>query len=383
MDLHKRKGLRHATSVAFLVLALSILTICLQPRSAAAADLIILQNTNEVEGEVTSFDEDGVQLKGKKLIGWDDILDGNVAKDQQPRFNKLLKELGEDLFRIRSRLKIGNYAGALPHAEKMYPRYKDRRSATAYMVWQALMWGRMAEGKREEAVEPMLRCYAYLRTTKNGDADLPGTRRLKYEEKSGICDELQMVWLDKDAARAAMPPLVPVIRNLKPPTAGAYLYYATLAFAAGETTAGNNVLKQAEQLQATDLEKDLVKISGAMNDALHGKVQPAIVALTAMQQQVSPELKPLHTFWLGYAESRRDTDREKLEGVVRMLRVPATYGKQVPEVSAAALYRAMQVLGDTGDAQGSVALRGELRLQYPQTAPALGLAAGKKKAAGE
>jgi len=344
--------------------------------AAASADLIILQSTEEVEGTVTSFDEDGV-LMGKKLIGWGEILDGSVAKEQQPRFNKLLKDVGEDLFRIRSRLKTGDYRGALPHAENVYPRYTSRDSATAYMVFQALMWGRIATGQREAAVEPMLRCYGYLRSHDGDDGNLPGQRKLKYEKASGITPELQMAWLQPQAAKAALPGLVPVIRSLKPPTAGAYLYYATLAFAAGDSKAGSSVLALAKKLQTTAREKELVTIAGATDATLNGVSQAAIVTLTALLDDVSAENRPLNTYWLGYAESNREDTRQKQEGVLRMLTVPAVYGKQFPELSAAALNRAMQVLGATGDVQASVALRGELRSQYPTTAPALKLAAEK------
>jgi len=344
----------------------------------AGADIILLQNTQEVSGTATSFDEDGVLMNGKQLIGWGEILEGDVAKEQQPRFDKLLKQLGEPLFRIRARLRTGNYLDALPQAEAVYPRFAGRDSPTAYMVFQALMWGRMAAGKREAAVEPLLRCYIYLKKHNGDSGGIPGARKLQCDKGTCIAEELQMVWLDKEAAKAALPKLVPVIRNLKPPVAGAYLYYATLAFAAGDSQGGKAVLRLIEKLTASPRETELATIAAAMNETLNGDNQKAVATLAATQIKASEENRPLCTFWLGYAESKRGNVRQQHEGVLRLLHLPALYGKQYPEISAAALHRGMQVLEATGDVQASVALRGELRSRYPETAPAIELANKKK-----
>ena len=50
-------------------------------------------------------------------------------------------------------------SGLLPHAEALEARYAGRRSETAYMVFQALMWSRLAVGRREAALAPYLRCF--------------------------------------------------------------------------------------------------------------------------------------------------------------------------------------------------------------------------------
>ena len=167
-----------------------------------AADRIILRNLELVaEKSVLSLDEDGVKLDGKRpggidLIPWDEIERGRVSEKLQPDFDKYLAELGPFLYRIRQRLKIGDYDGLFETAEKVYPRFSLRQSQTAYLVCQATMWGRLARGKRESAVEPYLRCLELLRSGAAQEALLPGSRRLAAGADAPYCLDLAPIWLD-------------------------------------------------------------------------------------------------------------------------------------------------------------------------------------------
>ena len=81
-----------------------------------------------------------------------------MATEQQARFDQLLTELGGDLYRVRQRLAVGDWAGLLPHAEALEGRYAGRRSETAYMVFQALMWSRLAVGQARSGVGSVSAC---------------------------------------------------------------------------------------------------------------------------------------------------------------------------------------------------------------------------------
>ena len=148
--------------------------------SAHSADRLILRNLDIlIDRTVTALDEDGLRLdspqkNGRDRLTWDEVERGVVTLDQA-RFDALLKELGPPLYRIRQRLKIGDYEALSEPAELLYPRYASRQGPTAYMVCQATMWSRMALNRREAAVEPYLRCYELLRA---GSASRDGTLAL-------------------------------------------------------------------------------------------------------------------------------------------------------------------------------------------------------------
>src|SRR6478752_499801 len=129
---------------------------------ASSADRLILRNLDIItDRTVTALDEDGLVLDasragGGNRITWDEVERGKVALDQA-RFDALLTELGAPLYRIRQRLKIGDYVAASEPAERLYERFSSRKSQTAYLVCQATMWSRLASSRREAAVGPYLR----------------------------------------------------------------------------------------------------------------------------------------------------------------------------------------------------------------------------------
>src|SRR3954452_18917817 len=164
--------------------ALALALVLLGPAAAYAADRLILRDLDIItDRTVTALDEDGLQLDraregGGDRVTWDEVERGRVAMDQ-PRFDKLLAELGTPLYRIRQRLKVGDYEAAGEPAELLYPRFAERKSQTAYLVCQATMGARVARAKREAAVEPYLHCYELLRSKAAVVDKLPGNRPLQ------------------------------------------------------------------------------------------------------------------------------------------------------------------------------------------------------------
>ncbi|HEX5103773.1 MAG TPA: hypothetical protein VFV87_08190, partial [Pirellulaceae bacterium] len=216
--------------------------------AAPAADRLILRNLDIfTDLTVTAIDEDGVVVTPARQghserITWDEIERGMVALDQS-RFDELLRELGPPLYRIRQRLKIGDYESLSTPAELLFPRYAERQSATAYMVCQATMWSRLASGQREAAVEPFFRCFELLRAGAARGRALPGNRHMQVDSQTTISPDLLPVWFDAEAAKAALPGVQQAIRGISQPRPeGVYLYYASLALAADERVEFERVL---------------------------------------------------------------------------------------------------------------------------------------------
>ncbi|MFV1965610.1 MAG: hypothetical protein ACC628_09330, partial [Pirellulaceae bacterium] len=188
---------------------------------ADAADRIILRNLKIItDRSVAGFDVDGVRLDDGTVLGWDEIERAKVGENRQAEFDQMLADLGDHLYRIRQRLSVGDHEGLLAHAEAVSPRFNGRSSQTAYMVHQALMWAHLAKGKREQALDPYLRCYEYLRYREDGARALPGERRLKFAPQTGLSPELPPIWFDGEAAREAMPTVYDTIRSMQRPLPG-------------------------------------------------------------------------------------------------------------------------------------------------------------------
>jgi hypothetical protein len=334
---------------------------------AAIADRITLRNLKIIDGpKVVSFDEDGVRLDDNRIVGWYDIEKATVADDQQAQFDRMLKELGLPLFRIRRRMRDGDYKDLARHVEAVYPRYMNRKSPTAYMVMQGTMWSRIALGQREAAVEPYCRCFQYLRSHPDANNLLPGVRRLKYDPKTGLCESLAPVWFDVGAAKSALQDVYKSISAMsRPRPQGAYVYFATMALAAGD------VAKAELGLAAIKSDSgpidELRAIVAVQKELLTGKPGAAAQALDARLADISPANQPLALYWLGRVKLVSPDADTKKSGLVQLLRIPALYGNQVPEISAAALSYGVDVLKQFDDARGSVALRNELLVRYGQT----------------
>jgi len=333
-----------------------------------AADRIVLRNLDIIsDKKVGAFDEDGVRLDDWSLITWDEIERGKVAAEQQAAFDQMLKDLGTHLYRIRQRLTVGDYRDILPHAEAVYPRYVGRKSETAYMVFQALMWARLAAGRREEAVEPYLRCYSYLKSTQTPKKiSLPGDRRLQYDPRTGMSPELQPVWFDMEAAKSSLPGVLRAVAEMpEPRPEGTRVYYGTLALAAGDSDQAVRVLSgiQGEEPGLAQLRE----IAMAQREVIAGGTGPAISSLEQNADKFAPANKPLAIYWLGMSELRSGDEPIRRGGILRLLHLPAIYGKGFPELAAAGLYEAMQSFATTGDESGRAAVRRELLEQYGQT----------------
>ena len=275
-------------------------------------------------------------------------------------FEQLLAELGPPLYRLRQRLEIGDYQAAAEPAEALYPKFAERKSQTAYLVCQATMWSRLASGKRETAVEPYLRCFELLRSKMAVSAALPGNRRLTTDAATGISAEIAPVWFDATAAKSVLPSVQQAIRALtQPRPEGAYVYYATLAIAAGESREVERVLPQiaSEPMVAW---RDIVLAERELAADSPGN---ASERLRLSLETIPVACRPLALFLGGQAAIRSNDETMIRDGVLALLTVPAAYGREQPELSASCLYEAAVALDKLKDTASAAAVRRELK-QY-------------------
>lgn len=335
-----------------------------------AADRLILRNLTILSDRtVVEFNLDGVRLDDGRVVGWYDIERGQVSADKQAEFDRFLKEIGEPLFRVRQRLRVGDYRDLEVHVEPLYPRFAGRRSSTAYTVVQATMWSRIAQGRREAAVEPYFRAYEYVRAQGTQELDLPGSKRLEFNPRTGLTPALVPLWFDAKAAREAMPLVAKAAGEMaQPRPAGAYVYFATLALAAGDLATADRVLKGVPS-DGGELGQ-LLEIIAVQREQVAGSTGSAGSAagrLAARWSQFPAELHPLALYWLGQAHLRSEDTKVRQRGLLELLRIPAWYGESSPDLAAAALHAAMESLRKEGDSRGSIALRNELLVRYGQT----------------
>lgn len=336
------------------------------PHLLNAADDILLRDLSTISDRtVVSFDPDGVKLDDGRLLGWDQIETATVGKDQDA-FTKQLKQLSEPLYRIRQRLKIGDYASLEETADGLYPLYKTRKSATAYMVIQAVMWARLAVGKREGAVEPYLRAFDLLVAEKI-KPDLPGNRRLQFDAATGMTSELLPVWFNEKEAAAAFTEVSEAARTIKTKTRhGLYAYAVSLAIAGKEFSRVGPLLATLEN--GNDEIKQLHAIFELQLAVAQGKdTGPAVAKLAPLKAKLTGVAKPVGWYTIGNAQLKSSDLSQQQQGILNLLRLPAIYHQSNPEVAAAGVYQAMKAFQSQDRLTDSIALRKQLLTKFGAT----------------
>jgi hypothetical protein len=358
------KGIRaSAISVAAVVWA----ALLWSAHVPALAERVILRNLEVISGKrVLGFDEDGLRLDDGTRIAWEQVERAQVSPEQQAAFDRMLNEIGTQLYRLHQRLAVGDHRGLLEHAEALYPRYVGRDSEAAYVVFQSLMWGRLATGQREAAVEPYVRAFDYLQRRRPEDVRLPGQRRLSFDRQTGMSAELVPLWFDAQACRAALPGVLRAVSEMaEPRPEGMRIYYGTLALTAGQWEEARRVLAGVQGLQPKLAE--LLTIAVAQGEVLAGASGDALRRLEETSSRLAPENRPLALYWLGRSKLAESDPDQRRVGMLQLLELPALYGERYPEVAAAGLYHAMSAFAQDQNVTAQAAVRRELLSHYKQT----------------
>ncbi|UUO08004.1 hypothetical protein M4951_06725 [Blastopirellula sp. J2-11] len=331
--------------------------------SPVSADRLILRNLEILNNvKVLSLDEDGVNVDDKEIIGWDQIERGTVGL-KQDQFDKLLKDLGGPLFRLRQRLSVGDYVGLAEQAEALFPIYAERNSETAYLVCQATMWSRQASGRPAAALEAYFRSLKMLRGKAGLTGKLPGRRKLSFDAATGLSPELEPIFFDVEEAKSALPLVKAAAQDLQTPLPQAtFIYVGSLAIAAGDMQLAD---KSFENLRADNaLISDWRVIAPALRDLARGEDDQVIVQIEARLPGMHPFNRSIAHYLLGTARMADGMQSAVQRGVLDLMYVPAMEGTQRPELSAAALYQSMTALQKAGETSQAASLRKEILANY-------------------
>ncbi|MCH7725519.1 MAG: hypothetical protein IH991_03405, partial [Planctomycetes bacterium] len=104
----------------------------------------------------------------------------------------------------------------------------------------------------------------------------------------------------------------------------------------------------------------------------------AAARLEASIDKWLPQNQAIALYWLGRAQTAANRSRERQRGVLTLLRLPALFGREFPDLAGAGLYYAMTTLKELKDEKASGAVRRELLLRYAHTLYGAKVKAGDK-----
>lgn len=345
---------------------MALLALALATTPAWAQHRLVLRDSTLVTGVILQASPDGVTLRGEgpaKTWGWDEVESG-VAPDQKA-FDAFIKDIGDPLFRIRQRLKSGDFSELTGPAEKLFPVFRDRTSGVAEAVCLATHIARDARHLRENALEPLLACLAMRAIpghTREPRFTVAGNRGLTVSSL-GLAEEFPPVFFDARAAKDALASCRARLGTWPggKPTPGARVYVASLADCAGEHAIAAEIATPLANMGAASWQMVLA----AQREILQGLPGPAVETLAKKLDSLPEPTRMAGIYCIGMAGRKAaPTGRAP---VISFLSLPARYGSSCPEMAAAGLYQAAVCLEEAGDARATLAVRRELLTRFRAT----------------
>lgn len=335
---------------------------------------IIMRDWTRLTGlEVNSINVDGIVLTDEQIIAWDQLEDLTGSDEHREEFLRLQSEVGDDLFRARTRLERGEVDGAGPLCEAHVAKFQERDSRSARIILAGAAQYRISQGRSEDAVLPILALLSHLPISTVIDEGQASDETDFYELRSwglhidpatGFCDELLPIWFDETRAREVLPEVLKWYESqgetLIPASS---IYVASLASHAGEFERAKQIANQARPVSA-----DMNELAQIVDWQIMLQREPnsSLREIETNLDNLLPRNQALILYWRGTAGLKSRDKLKQQEALLSLLRVPAQWPR-FHQLAAACLFAAQQGLASLGDAEGQAKLIDELRRRYSDT----------------
>ncbi|MGI9516925.1 MAG: hypothetical protein ACR2NP_07775 [Pirellulaceae bacterium] len=302
---------------------------CYAQHTVVLRDLTLLHDVR-----VIGVDANGIELSDRRQLQWHEVLRGSVEPEQQAEFDRRLNSIGLPLFRIRTRMELGNFGELQPMAGQLYEELKDSPGPSLYAVCAALFHDRLAKSDRELAAVPLMQLLE-LRQQNRELSRMDSSLGLTFLE-SEICQQLLPVWFDSAAAKTALEELASADiddANSVDPIRPQSIYATSLQRAV-----------EPVQIQQAESNDPWRLIFSAQSALFNGNPQVALESLKNLPANQTREQEAIALYYEGLALqqlSRGATDQESA-WLLKLLQIPASFQNEFPELSAAAIFEILQ-----------------------------------------
>ncbi len=335
-------------------------------------------SASPINATIQQIDDSGVTYAtdGKSMfLTWDRVeaIDGKTL----PGLQKYL-ELGEILWRARTRLERDDTDSAEPLLVSVVAKISGQTHATALVAWEGLLRCRIARGEQAGAVIPALETSRILRRIEGASA-YPSLEPIVDGGRLGtwLCPKLAPFFLVDERLNR-------LISDLDDYKSGDDAFIAAMASEyrrAALVALGKSVAESSSRTKEGD--GPGVRLLSQTIDCLVGDAAAREGARNRLQQKLS-EYPSWGRSWarfaIGWSLCREEGVVRKQRGVVSLLHLPAVYATQEPWLSALALHESAKTLDVVGDSTGAATLRDDLRRMFPSSPLASGASLGAEAA---
>ncbi|MFT5303090.1 MAG: hypothetical protein ACI814_003908 [Mariniblastus sp.] len=363
------------------------------PRDEATP--IVLRDLSLIRGKtISQFDDNAIQLSDGTQLAWDQVLKASVDQERQTEFDRRVLEIGLPVFRLKSRIALGDWSGAGEIAQPIYNQHilssqtqtqrqiqpaRSFDTDTKYLICLAAMHSSLDKHHHGQAMMPFFEAARTQPSVRREILDAVGIRTISKRELSTFfSDSIPPIWFDQTPNAEAEKWLLQQIQSIDrqreerdsdfrlPP--GFSLYLASIQIESGQTATA------IQSLQRIDVKGDanlndwhnvlLARAKQVDNDPI-----AAQTLLTPIAQRLQSPARPLALFYLGTSMASMPgvSDSEFSRAMLMLLKLPALYGANSPELAAAALFQAAEIAKLRGMNSVAQKLREELLKRYPHT----------------
>jgi len=192
-------------SIVFLAIQIFASHIALSQSPIILRDLTLIRDKT-----ISNFDRSAITLSDGSTLNWDEVLKARLPQDtdlgqRQSEFDDFIKQIGLPLFRVKTRIQQGDWAGAGRIAGPIFDSVMDGSATFSnpdveYLICLATMKARTGQGSaqrnRAGAVIPFLRALTAQPDVDQKTLAIVGTQRIADKREDVLSPDLLPVWFD-------------------------------------------------------------------------------------------------------------------------------------------------------------------------------------------
>lgn len=327
------------------------------------ANVVLRDLTLISDRTINSFDQNAVRLSDGSELSWDQILRGHVAVDQQGKFDRYVRDIGLPLFQMKQRIRLRDWTRLNEIADLLFVQYSGEDSTIGKTVCLASAKGKLETGERAAAVLPFL--MATVKQSTLSDETLGAMGYQPDELEIGVSVQLLPVWFDLDLAKVQRQALMAFAAELgdKFPEGG-FVYLASFSLAleefeeakrfANQISGSHETLLQWRQLLLSEVDRrtrvDLHRVNRFQVDA-----------------KTPAEVRAASRYFDAIAAEKSMQEGNPLPVLLEHMKVAALWGEQFPNLSSAAMYRAVRLAKSAEMSKEAETISKELLSRYSKS----------------
>lgn len=345
--------------------------------TAIAQPPIVLRDLTLIRSNpVASFDSRGVVLADGRSLGWDQVLQASVQEDQQPKFDRFVREFGLPLFRLKTRIANGDWIAAGEIAEPLYQATVRSGEETAlddsaYFTCLATMKFRLRQGDVGSALIPFIRAAMLQANATKSELEIASTGQIpRRDAETKLSSEILPIWFDESPLLELEKELNLLLQSNSESltnSPGVTIYLASIKIELGKTDEAMRLLRA---LDSTDPE--IASWRTVLEARIHQKTRNPLNAQTMLEingKSIAGLARPVALYYRGInvLEQKDVSDLDRTKAILTLLRIPAIYGDVHQELAAAALFQSAKITKLRGRDLDAQKLTNELLRRYPRT----------------